>query len=254
MGKLVGDAAAAPLARRRRRGHARGPARVPLPDAGDRAGAGTGGGREARGGDRQAAPAATRSCPTGRPPGRDGLRAHPRARGRDRRRRRRRGSRVPHALERHARGRRHQRRRVGPGPRHVVVDTGDPARDGHRWDVVRDRARASHLRRRVRARAEPVDSRLPRDRARRRGRARQRDQGAPPPGPADVQPDRGDARPLLSERSLGDGRCVLRSRRARAGPATEPAHTVGAGRRRRSPSRSAWRPAACCSASIGSPT
>ena len=48
------------------------------------------------------------------------------------------------------------------------------------------------------------------------------DQGSRRPGATRPQPDRGDARPVVPERSLGDGRRVLRSGRARpgTGPAT----------------------------------
>ncbi len=207
--------------------------------------------RAAGRGGREAAVAPARARRSARPADRDRARPDPRARARDRRRPRRRRPRVPHAVERHARLRRQQRRRMGRRPRDALVDARDPARDRPREHLVRDRPRGRRLRRRVRARAEPVDSRLPPHGGRRRGRARELDQGAPPPRAADVQPDRRDARPLVPERPLGDCRGVLRRRCARPGTAPQPAGAVAARRcggrdrdRRRREPRPARRPLA----------
>src|SRR4029079_15768194 len=132
--------------------------------------------------------------------------------------------------ERHARVHRSERRPVGPGPLDCVVDRRNPARHGHRRDVVRPRAGRWSGRRRIHPCPEPMDTVLRSDGRPRRGRDREHDQGASRPRATDVQSDRRDTWPLVSERAFGDRRGLLRSRRARPRPAAEPADAVAARR------------------------
>ena len=254
MGKLGSDALPRAPAPRPCRRHACGLPRVAVPHARDRAGAVRRGVRAAGRGNREAAVAPAHARGSDGPADSDGARPDPGARARDRRWARGRSPRVPHAVELHARLRRQPRRRMGGAPRDTVVDARDPARDRSRGNLVRDRLRGRRLRGRVRSRAEPVDSLLPPHGAPRRGRAGELDQGAPPPGAADVQSDRRDARPLVPERPLGDRGGVLRRRCARR---WHGAAARGLGRCSpvpRSRSRSASPRVASCSASTGSRT